>query len=183
MSDLHADALRLLEGWDAPSSGQELLRREYVAHLDAHPDGLLRSCHPDHLTASTLVLDEALEHVLLTLHAKAHQWFQLGGHTEPADVTLAGAALREATEESGIGSLLLDLVPVQLDAHEVPFCGGREGTRHLDVRFVAVAPAGAVPELSAESTDLRWWPVRELPSQEPSLGQLVELGRHRARHL
>jgi 8-oxo-dGTP pyrophosphatase MutT (NUDIX family) len=180
---LHADALQALEGWHAPTAVQEQLRREYVAHLRAHPDGLQRSCHPDHVTASTLVLDASARSVLLTLHAKAAQWFQLGGHTEPGDSTLAGAALREATEESGIPTLALDPVPVQLDAHEVPFCGGRPGTRHLDVRFVAVAPPDARAEISEESAELRWWPVDALPSDEPSLRELVELGRHRTRHL
>ena len=183
MSRLHDDAVQLLSGWQPPDGRQEALRREYVAHLLACPDGMMRSCHPDHLTASTLVLDASAQRVLLTLHAKAGQWFQLGGHTEPADVTLAGAALREAVEESGIDSLSLDPVPVQLDAHEVPFCGGRPGTRHLDVRFVALAPPGAEAVVSDESTDVRWWPVGELPSEEPSLRELVELGRHRARHL
>jgi hypothetical protein len=69
-------------------------------------------------------------------------------------------------------------VPVHLDAHEVPFCGGA-GARHLDVRFLAVAPAGARHAVSEESTDLRWWPVDALPSDEPSLRQLVDLGLHR----
>ena len=183
MTALHADALALLESWHAPTPVQEELRTEYVAHLRARPDGTQRSCMPDHVTASTLVLDATAESVLLTLHAKAAQWFQLGGHTELEDSTLAGAALREATEESGIPTLSLDPVPVHLHAHEVPFCGGRPGTRHLDVRFVAVAPAGAQAEISEESSELRWWPVDALPSDEPSLRELVELGRDRTRHL
>jgi 8-oxo-dGTP pyrophosphatase MutT (NUDIX family) len=183
VTPLHTDALELLEGWHAPTPVQVELRRQYVAHLRAHPDGVRRSCLPDHLTASTLVLDASGGSVLLTLHAKAAQWFQLGGHIEPGDSSLAGAALREATEESGITTLALDPVPVHLDAHEVPFCGGRPGTRHLDVRFVAVAPPGARAEISEESSELRWWPVDALPSDEPSLRELVDLGRHRARHL
>ena len=183
MSRLHVDALQLLSDWRSPDDRQEALRREYVAHLTAHPDGMLRSCRPDHVTASTLVLDPTAERVLLTLHVKAGQWFQLGGHTEPADLTLAGAALREAVEESGISTLTLDPVPVQLDAHEVPFCGGQSGTRHLDVRFVAVAPPGARAVVSDESTDVRWWPVDALPSEEPSLRELVDLCRHRTGHL
>jgi 8-oxo-dGTP pyrophosphatase MutT (NUDIX family) len=182
MSGLRADALRVLESWEAPSASQEALRGEYVAHLRAHPNGMQRSCHPDHITASTLVVDASWASVLLTLHAKAGQWFQLGGHTEPGDTTLAGAALREAAEESGISGLRLDPVPVQLDAHEVPFCGGRPGTRHLDVRFLAIAPPDAQHAISDESSDLRWWPLDSLPSDEPSLRQLVELGRHRAAH-
>ena len=183
MTDLHADAMRLLGSWTSPTEQQEALRLEYLAHLRGNPDGLTRSCHPDHITASTLVVDSAHDRVLLTLHAKAGQWFQLGGHTEVEDTTLAGAALREATEESGIDGLDLDPVPLQLDAHAVPFCGGRPGTRHLDVRFLAVAPPGAVAAISEESADLRWWPVDALPSEEPSLRELVELGRHRARHV
>lgn len=179
MTGLHSDALASLRGWVAPSPAQEALRQAYVAHLVAHPDGLDRSCLPDHVTASVLVLDAAGGSVLLTLHTKARQWFQLGGHTERGDTTLAGAALREATEESGIPDLALDPVPVQLDTHEVPFCGGRPDTRHLDVRFVAMAPPGARAEISAESAELRWWPADDLPSDEPSLRELVHLGRHR----
>ena len=183
MSGLHAEALALLRSWPAPSEAQERLRTEYVAHLVANPDGLFRSCLPDHMTASTLVLSADGGSVLLTLHAKARRWFQLGGHVDCTDPTLQAAALREATEESGTPGLVLDPRPVHLDSHEVPFCGGRPGTRHLDVRFLAVAPAGARPCVSEESSDLRWWPVDRLPSPEPSLRELVDLGGDRARQL
>ncbi len=178
---LHDDARRLLARWRAPDARQEGLRREYVAHLDAHADGLVRTCLPDHVTASTVVLSPDGEQVLLTLHAKAGEWFQLGGHTEAGDATLAGAALREALEESGLDELELDPEPVQLDRHEVSFCGGRPGTRHLDVRFLAVARPGRAHAVSEESVDVRWWPAGELPSDEPSLRELVDLGRDRLR--
>jgi 8-oxo-dGTP pyrophosphatase MutT (NUDIX family) len=180
---LHDDALELLTGWSAPNEAQELLRQQYVAHLRAHPDGLDRACRPDHLTASTLVMSADGSAVLLTLHKKARQWFQLGGHTEAADVTLAGAALREAVEESGLDALVLDPQPLQLDIHAVPFCGGHPDTRHLDVRFLATAPATSGHAVSAESLDVRWWPVDRLPSPEQSLRDLVDLGRDRRRRL
>ena len=181
---LHADALAVLTGWRAPGRAQETLRQRYVEHLLAHPDGLDRSCRPDHLTASTLVLDADHGTALLTLHAKARAWFQLGGHCEPGDTTLAGAALREATEESGLAGLRLDPVPVQLSEHAVPFCGPDGSPRpvhHLDVRFVAVAPPGAVHAVSEESLDLRWWPLDALPDPEADLVELVALARARAR--
>ncbi len=184
---LHADALAALEAWAAPDAAQEALRVRYVAHLRAHPDGLERGCRPDHLTASTLVLDHDRAHVLLTLHAKAQEWFQLGGHCEPGDTTLAGAARREATEESGLGDLSLDPVPVELSEHPVPFCGPRDGVlvHHLDVRFVAVAAPGAQVAVSEESLDLRWWPVDALPSgpdgrPDPDIAALVARALHRA---
>ena len=177
---LHADALATLRAWSPPTAAQEALRERYVAHLESHPDAMTRACRPDHLTASTLVLSDDLSHVLLTLHAKAGRWFQLGGHTETGDATLAAAALREATEESGLPDLRLRVVPVHLDEHEVAFCGGRgekdgAAVHHLDVRFVAVAAPGAVPQLSEESLDLRWWLVDDLP--DPDLVEPVGLAR------
>lgn len=189
---MHVDASAVLRRWCAPSADQERLREEYAEHLARHPDGLERSCRPDHVTASTLVLSPDGGSALLTLHAKAGRWFQLGGHVEPGDLTLSGAALREACEESGIDGLVVDPEPLHLDAHVVPFCGGSPDTRHLDVRFLAVAPDGSRHAVSDESLDVRWWPVDALPSDEPSLRELVDLavqrrlgdqrlGDHRAR--
>ncbi len=186
--DAHPGPLRatrtVLRDWDPPCPPQARLRDEFLRHLDEHPDALLRTCRPDHLTASVLVISPGAERVLLTLHAKAGAWFQLGGHLEPEDAGVVEAAAREAHEESGLERLRLDPVPVHLDIHPVPFCG--EGVRHLDVRFVAVAddPDGTdgAPLPTEESSDLRWWPVDALlagaiPGSD--LVDLVSLGRAR----
>jgi hypothetical protein len=37
-------------------------------------------------------------------------------------------------------------------------------TRHLDLQFLARAPAGAQIAVSDESLDLRWWPAGDLPA-------------------
>jgi 8-oxo-dGTP pyrophosphatase MutT (NUDIX family) len=174
---LHADALAVLQAWTPPSAEQAALRDRYVAHLESAPDGLRRTCYPDHLTASTLVLSADGERVLLTLHAKAQRWFQLGGHSEPGDETLAGAAEREAVEESGLAGLRVEPTPVQLSEHAVPFCDTRGGVHHLDVRFLAVADDGAEPVVSDESLDVRWWPVDALPDDD--LADLVALALRR----
>jgi 8-oxo-dGTP pyrophosphatase MutT (NUDIX family) len=176
---LHADALSVLTAWEAPDADQEALRQRYADHLAAHPDGLSRACYPDHLTASTLVMSADGSRVLLTLHAKAGQWFQFGGHCEPGDATLAEAARREAIEESGLVGLVLDPMPVQLSSHVVPFCDPRGGVSHLDVRFLAVAPADAVHAVSKESLDVRWWPADELPDPQPDMVDLVRLAQAR----
>jgi 8-oxo-dGTP pyrophosphatase MutT (NUDIX family) len=174
---LHSDARAVLAAWTPPNRHQAALRERYVDHLDACPDGMTRGCYPDHLTASTLVLSADGQRVLLTLHAKAGRWFQFGGHCEDGDATLAGAAEREAVEESGIPGLRVDPEPVQLSEHAVPFCDPRGGVHHLDVRFLAVARDDAAYDVSEESLDVRWWPVDALPDDD--LADLVALARER----
>jgi ADP-ribose pyrophosphatase YjhB (NUDIX family) len=82
-------------------------------------------------------------------------------------------------EESGITDHRLHPVPVQLDRHEVEFCRGHARTAHLDVRYAALAPPGAAPAPSAESLDVRWWPLEELPALEPEMHDLIRLARER----
>jgi 8-oxo-dGTP pyrophosphatase MutT (NUDIX family) len=176
---LHRDALGLLHGWLPPDEEQEKVRRRFVDHLMQRPDGLRRECFPAHLTASALVVSADAGQVLLTLHRKAREWFQTGGHCEPEDTALAAAASREAREESGVPGLQLDPDPLQLDAHDVPFCHPDGTVAHLDVRFLAVARPDAVHAVSEESLDVRWWPVDRLPTQEPGIHALVRLARLR----
>ena len=178
MSDLHADARRVLASWVAPDDDQERLRTSYVAHLDSHPDAVWRTCVPAHLTASLLVLDETGSRVLLTLHRKGGFWGQFGGHCEEGDATLAAAALREGAEESGVTGLrLLGAGPVDLDRHSLSDAFGPCG-EHLDVRYAAVARAGVAPVVSDESHDVAWYDVDALPhSAVEDLGRLVARAR------
>jgi 8-oxo-dGTP pyrophosphatase MutT (NUDIX family) len=179
VSALRDDALATLRAHCSDDPGQERLRREYVDHLDARTDGASRDAAPAHLTAGALVVSADRAAVLLTLHARARRWFHLGGHCEPDDTTLVGAALREATEESGIPGLRIDPSPLHLDAHEVEFCGTHRSVRHLDVRFLAVAPTGSRPTVSEESLDVRWWPVGQLPTDDPDIRAMVHLALER----
>jgi 8-oxo-dGTP pyrophosphatase MutT (NUDIX family) len=174
---LHEDATRRLCAWRAPDQAQEELRKSYLAHLAAHPDALWKQGPASHLTASCLVLDHTGSQVLLTLHRKARAWFQFGGHFEPGDLDAHAAAQRETREESGILTLVARPDLVQLDRHQLVGSFGR-CREHLDLRFVAVADEGAAPVVSAESLDVRWWPIDGLPVQSrQGLEPLVAVAR------
>ncbi|CAN5557228.1 NUDIX hydrolase [soil metagenome] len=158
---LRDSVVELLTGWAAPDPGQDALRQALLAFVLARPDACARSCEPGHITASTAVLDHTGSQVLLTLHPRLGRWVQLGGHCEPEDVDIAAAALREATEESGVTGLRLGGLAA-IDVHALT-CSLGVPTRHLDLQFVATAPADAEITISDESMDLRWWPVDALP--------------------
>jgi 8-oxo-dGTP pyrophosphatase MutT (NUDIX family) len=176
-SGLHSDALRVLRTFRPDDDDQEQLRASYLAFLAMHSDGMTRDCVPAHLTASALVLDATASHVLLTLHRKGGFWAQVGGHCEPADATLADAALREAREESGIDGLrLVGGGPVDLDRHALSSAFGTCG-EHLDVRYAVVAPAGARPTISDESSDVAWFPADDLPDGCVDIDDLVTRAR------
>ncbi|MFF9280685.1 NUDIX hydrolase [Streptomyces griseosporeus] len=170
---LHDDAVLVLKEYE----GQEELRQAYLDHLAAHPDGVWKACTAGHVTASALVIDPERGRVLLTLHRKLRMWLQMGGHCEPQDASLAAAALREATEESGIAGLsLLPGGPVRLDRHPIPppcHC-------HYDVQYAVLAPRDARHEVSDESLDVRWFAYDEVADvADTSVVRLLDATRAR----
>jgi 8-oxo-dGTP pyrophosphatase MutT (NUDIX family) len=155
-------AIALLSDWPAPDRDQDALRHAVLSFLHAREDACRRECAAGHITASALVLDDSGRRALLTLHPRLGRWVQLGGHCEDTDPDIVAAARREAVEESGVTDLRL--LPELTAVHVHPItCSLGVPTRHLDLQFVAKAPAGAQIAVSDESVDLRWWPVDGLP--------------------
>ena len=100
----------------------------------------------------------------------------IDGVSASGDATLRAAALREATEESGISGLEIGTEPLHVDVHPVT-CSLGVPTRHLDVRYLVHAPPGAQAVISDESDDLRWWPVDALPPDSDTLPAMTALAR------
>ncbi len=165
--------IAILAEWQAPNPAQDSLRHAVLAFVRAREDACRRACVPGHVTASAIVLDDSGGRVLLTLHPRLGRWVQLGGHCEDEDDDLVAAALREATEESGIAGLRMDPELVAVHVHPLT-CSLGVPTRHLDLQFMAHAPAGAQIAISDESDDLRWWPADALPpGTDHALAHLV----------
>lgn len=174
------DAVTALTGY-APTDGeQQTLRDAYLRALDDDA-AVFKAGPPVHLTASCIVLDEPGEQVLLTLHGKARAWLQFGGHIEVTDDSLHAAAVREVREESGVETIRVAPDIVELHRHSL---GARFGRceAHLDVRFVGWAAPGLEPVCSAESLEVRWWPVDDLPAPTVAeLGVLIDRARRSRR--
>jgi 8-oxo-dGTP pyrophosphatase MutT (NUDIX family) len=130
-------------------------RDRTLAFLDGCGDWLAGT--DGHITASAVVLDAPAKRTLLVYHRKLERWLQPGGHVERSDLDLVAAALREATEETGIAGLAIDPDPVHLDVHWV-------GTHHhYDVRFIVRTPVGAEPVVNADVDQFLWVTPDELP--------------------
>ena len=173
MNPLRADALRSVEAYEPADAGQREMRRRVLELLGGREDACRRSCEVGHVTVGIVVLDPD-GRVLLTLHPKFGRWLQLGGHLEAGDGSVLAAAVREAAEESGIEGLALAPGIIDIDIHAVP-CP-QPGGAHHDLRFLAVAPAGAEPVRSAESLDLAWFD--DLPANtDESVARAVRAAR------
>jgi 8-oxo-dGTP pyrophosphatase MutT (NUDIX family) len=160
--DIRQSTISILTDWQAPDPAQDSLRHAVLAFVYGRADACRRECVAGHVTASALVLDDSGTRVLLTLHPRLGRWVQLGGHCDEDDSDVVAAALREATEESGVAGLRI--VPELAAVHVHPVvCSLGVPTRHLDLQFVAHAPADAQIAISDESEDLRWWPADALP--------------------
>lgn len=168
---------RLLSALLAEPDGGSL-RQDVLQRLAEHGAALAdRATSPAHLTASALVVDHERRHVVAMLHTKLGRWLQPGGHAD-GDTELAGVALREASEETGIDGLRVLVPAVDLDVHRVDHGDALGEHLHLDLRFVVLAPAGARLRRNHESTEMRWVTPGQLAelTDEESFRRLAERG-------
>lgn len=129
--------------------------------VNKNHDCFLRTNLKGHITGSALVVDPGFQKTLLTHHKKLNKWLQLGGHAD-GDSDIAGVALKEAQEESGLEQLsLLYTYPFDLDIHEIPEHNGVPTHLHYDIRFIVVANGDLTFQVSEESKNLAWVTLEE----------------------
>jgi 8-oxo-dGTP pyrophosphatase MutT (NUDIX family) len=159
---------------------EDHLRVDHVRQfVRANPDCFERTNREGHVTGSAWIVSSDRRHFLLTHHRKLGRWLQLGGHAD-GDPDPARVALREAREESGL--LELELAgsgePLDVDVHVIP-AGVEPAHLHHDLRYLVIARAGQALRCSAESRELRWFPVEraERVLREESLLRMARRAR------
>ena len=132
-----------IETADLVGAEQEEFRQRLLGWIKKYDDALFRSCLDGHLTGSAVIVDPSRPATLLIHHRKLDKWLQPGGHADgQGDLSLV--ALREAEEETGLGSLQVRTPAIDLDIHSIPARGDEPTHWHLDVRFLVIAPDGAI---------------------------------------
>ena len=136
---------------------------EFMAFLHSHPDVFERSHRMGHFTGSAWLVSADGERVLLMHHRKLGRWLQPGGHAD-GDTDLAGVALREAQEETGVPGLHLHAGIFDIDRHVLPARGDEPEHWHYDVRYVVRAGIDERFVVNQEAHALAWRPVSEVAS-------------------
>lgn len=149
---------------------------ELGSFVRAHRACFERSFAPGHVTGSAWIVSDDRSEVVLVHHAKLGRWLQPGGHAD-GDGDVARVALREAREETSLGSLrLLSAEIFDVDVHEIPASGAEPAHLHYDVRFLFAADRHEPPAASRESSAVEWVGLRraETLAGERSIARMIE---------
>lgn len=169
MNTAQAQVLQLLANYAPDDPEQSGQRQLFMAFVNQHPECCERGLDVGHLTGSAWLVSADGRRALLMHHRKLDRWLQPGGHAD-GDADLAGVALREAEEETGLTGLVREGGIFDLDRHEIPARGAEPAHWHYDLRFVVRAAAGEDFNQNAESLALAWFDIAEL-AERPDLDE------------
>lgn len=148
----------LLHQFEPADDGEAAKSKELVLALLARsPEPFSRrQFNPGHITCTGLVLSPECDRILLVLHRRLQRWLLPGGHVEPDDPFIGGAARREVVEETG-AILRADSQPllVGVDVHGIPPRRDEPFHLHHDLIFRFQAASDAF-QTSEEVREVAW---------------------------
>ena len=171
-ADIQRDLLAYRQ--DCPDEGAVV--DGFLALLEDPQDPVVRGRLAGHFTGSAWVVSADGRRALLTHHRKLDRWLQPGGHAD-GDSDLAGVALREAQEETGVPGLRVEGDIFDIDRHRIPLRGAEPEHWHYDVRYVVRAGGDERFVVNSESRALAWRPVVEVAADSSLEASLRRMAR------
>jgi 8-oxo-dGTP pyrophosphatase MutT (NUDIX family) len=110
------------------------------------------------------------DELLLTLRADTGEWSPVTGIVDPGEEP-AVAAAREVLEEAGV-EVSVDRVASVGVVPDVVYENGDRAS-YLDITFACTWVAGEARVGDDENTDVRWWPIADLPPMADSLRRRI----------
>jgi 8-oxo-dGTP pyrophosphatase MutT (NUDIX family) len=156
--------LSLLRQHHPADENEQVMTEATIRFVQAHPDCFERSLLIGHVTGSAWIVSPDRQQVLLIHHRKLNRWLQPGGHAD-GDPDVAGVALREAQEETGLTSLALVSDAIfDIDVHEIPQRNEVPAHLHYDIRFLLEADPSEAFGDSEEITNIQWFTLNNAES-------------------
>jgi len=157
------DLLTRLSAYTPATAAEASAHRRIVQFVGDHAECFERGLTIGHVTGSAWLVDASGAKALLTHHRRLDKWLQVGGHAD-GDPDVLAVALREATEESGLGIIRPVSAGIfDVDVHRIPAHGDSPAHHHYDIRFLLQATGDGPLRVSDESIDLGWFTPVEVP--------------------
>ncbi len=152
----------------APNNNQELQdKKVFVEYMQLFPHNiLLRENEIAHITSSGFIVNKSLSKMLMIHHNIRNAWGWTGGHAD-GNQNLLDVAIREATEETGVG-----VKPLSSDIASIDILTVSGHTKkgvyvnshlHLSVSYILIADEeDALTIKPDENSGVEWFEVERL---------------------
>ena len=123
--------------------------------------------------ATAVISDAERARVLLVRRSDNGWWTPVTGIVDPGEHP-ADTAVREAREEADV-EIRVDRV-ASIGVSRMVTYGNGDQAQYIDHTFACTYLAGDPHPADGENTDVRWFPVDELPEMRPHMLERVEAG-------
>ena len=172
--------ITLIEDYKPGNNKDDSIRKSMLQFIHKNKDdGLTRENTMAHVTASSVILNESINKMLMIHHKIYDTWTWQGGHAD-GESDLLKVAIKEAYEETGIEKVTviqeenkpvirLDILPVMEHIKNGEFITAH---MHLNVAFVFIASEKELLKVNTEETNgLKWISLNEIDAyaKEPEI--------------
>lgn len=177
---IHQNIERHIQFLEITNPGASETGRQVLDFMSRTSAPCSRKTPEGHITCSAFVVNQDFNKAALIEHAQLQRWLQPGGHMEPGEYP-AEAAVREATEETGLSGVQL-MAPglIDVDIHTIPENPGKGEPEHshYDLRYLCVAINEEMAPDMSETNGAAWLSFEDIlsdASMPESIKRLVRI--------